>query len=368
MMLEQLQTFLNQNEIPKIKGKPKTFLGIAKQPHYENVLSNMLAFYFDVNEEHQCKDLFIKSLLELINDSRFETFFVFDVDTEYGISTQKRIDIVLQNNTHAIIIENKVYHHLHNDLHAYYNEIKALDKIGIVLSLYPISNINHPHFINITHLALLNKVMQNLGSYVLDASDKYVVFLKDLHQNIINLSHDLMSKENVDFYYKNQKKINELVIFQKKVKSHVLSELKKAGQTLEDLNLLEPWTNNSQNGRMVYYVSPKHKDLFFTILYEDLLKEERMIRIKIELQGKLLKNRGIYKKEIKFSEEEVSNFADHFESTNLDFAHFMLKEYELGANDIANLSEFIQQKLVDDHMLSAFRKMENFLDSKKVVE
>lgn len=367
MILEQLQTFLNQNEIPKIKGKPQTFLGIAKQPHYENVLSNMLAFYFDVNEEHQCKDLFIKSLLELINDSRFETFLDFDVYTEYGISTQKRIDIVLQNDTQAIIIENKVYHHLHNDLNAYYKAIKASGKIGIVLSLYPISNINHPHFINITHLALLNKVMQNLGNYILEASDKYVVFLKDLYQNIINLSHDLMSEENINFYYKNQKKINELVTFQKTVKSHVLSELIKAGQTLESLNLLQPRTNSQHDGRLVFYVSPKHHSLFFTILYEDLLKEERTIKIMIELTGKLLKDRGIYKKEIKFSEEEVSNFADHFESTNLDFAHFILKEYELGVDDIANLSEFIQQRLMDDHMLSAFRKIENFLDNKKLV-
>jgi hypothetical protein len=54
---EQLQTFLNQNEIPKIKGKQKTFLGIAKQPHYENVISNIYAFYFNVNEVHKFKSL-----------------------------------------------------------------------------------------------------------------------------------------------------------------------------------------------------------------------------------------------------------------------------------------------------------------------
>ena len=46
--LNKLQHFINQNDIPIIKGKPKTFLGIAKQPHYENVLSNIYAFYFDV--------------------------------------------------------------------------------------------------------------------------------------------------------------------------------------------------------------------------------------------------------------------------------------------------------------------------------
>ena len=143
--LKALQTFLNQNKIPVVKGKPKTFLGIAKQPHYENVLSNLYAFYFDVNEVHKLKDLFIKSLLELINTSSlakdnivFETFLNFDITTEYTTKNQKRIDILLQNNDQAIIIENKVYHIINNELNEYYNEIKAATTVGIVLSLSPI--------------------------------------------------------------------------------------------------------------------------------------------------------------------------------------------------------------------------------------
>lgn len=183
MNLTTLQSFLNQNDIPTIKGKPKTFLGIAKQPHYENVLSNIYAFYFDTNEVHKLKDLFIKSLLELINATAlakegvvFESFLNFEIITEYGTKNQKRIDVLLQNNEQAIIIENKVYHELNNDLEEYYNEIKVTDKIGIVLSLQPISDIKHKYFINITHTQLVNKVLQNLGNYMLHANDKYIVF------------------------------------------------------------------------------------------------------------------------------------------------------------------------------------------------
>lgn len=62
----QLQRFLNENDIPIIKSKPKTFLGIAKQPHYEDVLTNWYAFYFDDSEEHGLKGLFIESLMELL--------------------------------------------------------------------------------------------------------------------------------------------------------------------------------------------------------------------------------------------------------------------------------------------------------------
>ncbi|MGJ8734691.1 MAG: PD-(D/E)XK nuclease family protein [Cellulophaga sp.] len=370
--LEHLQTFLNQNDIPKIKGKPKTFLGIAKQPHYENVLSNIYAFYFNVNEEHQLNDLFVTSLLDCIKESKLasaketlQTFYDFDVETEFTTLKGGRIDLLLSNKEQAIIIENKVYHHLNNNLKDYWESIKVLDnnKIGVVLSLHPISNIKHSDFINITHLQLLNKAMHKLGKYLLNANDKYVVFLKDFYQNTINLSHPFMEKDTIDFYLKNQSRINDIFILKASFKKHIASELVKAGQTLENLNPLEPNNNSHQNGRLVYYISPKNANLFFTILYEDLLKEGKTIIIKIEFQGVLLNNRGVYKKDIDFTQEEEANYAEHFETTNLNFAHFMQKEYELSNHDITNLSSFIQERLEDDHLLSAFRKIELFLAS-----
>ena len=57
-----------------------------------------------------------------------ESFTNFTIMTEYGTKNQKRIDILLQNVEQAIIIENKVYHTLDNDLDEYYNEISNNDK------------------------------------------------------------------------------------------------------------------------------------------------------------------------------------------------------------------------------------------------
>ena len=169
----QLQTFLNRSDIPIAKEKPKTYLSIAKQPHYENVLSNIYAFYFDTNGEHNLGNLFIQSLLGLISGSNIvkgdskkvlEEFCDFDCDTEYSTDKNGRIDLLLSNDKNAIIIENKVYHHLNNDLSDYWNSIKLNEnnKIGLVMSLHPISDIQHKHFVNITHLDFLNAVMTSL--------------------------------------------------------------------------------------------------------------------------------------------------------------------------------------------------------------
>jgi hypothetical protein len=366
--LEQLQTFLNQSEIPKIKGKPKTFLGIAKQPHYENVLSNIYAFYFNVNEVHKFEDLFVCSLLALINKDakHIDTFFDFDVFTEYGVSDQKRIDLLLQNKEQAIIIENKVYHHLNNDLELYYNDVEATSKIGIVLSLHPISNIKHPHFINITHLQLLNRVMQNLESYLQKANDKYLVFLRDFYQNTINLSHAFMEKDDISFYYKNQPEINQLVQFKFKLREHIISEVVKVGETLDNINKYEPRINSTNNKRLVYYVSPKHKNLMITVVYEELLKPIRKMHIAIEMQGVPLKERVIFNElDTLTKEEKEIAFSDNFRTTDYNWTHFSVAHYYPSDDEITNLSEFIIDKLINHHFLSIFRKLETFLDTKK---
>lgn len=358
MQLEQLQTFLNQNEIPKIKGKPKTFLGIAKQPHYENVLSNIYAFYFEVNEVHKFKDLFVISLLELINKetTQIESFFDFKVFTEYGVSKHKRIDILLHNNEQAVIIENKVYHHLNNDLALYYNDVEANQKIGVVLSLHPISNIKHSHFINITHLQLLNQVMNNLGNYLMHANDKYVVFLKDFYQNIINLSQPLMNENDFNFYFENQEKINNLITYKASARKHLENEVKKAYRLLEEekLNIKLYESSGNVGNVLSYYISEVNKNLMFTIIYGDLLKTEGALRLIIELKGKALNNKERYRG-ISLTGEDNASF---YNSKNKVYAHFAVKSYKLEKAEIRNLGEFVYNKLKSDGFVEVFTKLE----------
>ncbi|PTX63083.1 PD-(D/E)XK nuclease superfamily protein [Kordia periserrulae] len=367
--LQVLQTFLNTNEIPTVKGKPKTFLSIAKQPHYENVWSNIYAFYFNVRESHKLNNLFIKSLISLIRESSlpdsktiFETFLNFDVVTELGAKEQKRMDIALFNNDQAILIENKVYHMLNNDLDIYYNELDKIEKVGIVLSLEPISKdkIEHPRFINITHLQLMQRVMQYLGTYLLKANDKYVVFLKDFYQNIINLSQPYMEQENINFYYQHQQKINQLVHYKFKLREHILSEVVKVGNELENLEKYEPRLNSFNDKRLVYYVCPHERNLMITVVYEKLLTNERVMHIAVEMQGDLLQNRNIYKEKIQFADEEKAIFANHFETTQEGWAHFAIKHYSPTPQQIGKLAEYIHKIIIDDHLLAIYNKLAAF--------
>ena len=157
-----------------------------------------------------------------------------------------------------------MYHQLNNDLNVYYEDVVAANKIGIVLSLKPIPKISHPNFLNITHIQLLNQVMSNLGNYLLEANDKYLVFLKDLFQNITNLSTGIMNTKDFEFYVANRDNIHYTARFLNRFKDHVKQEVERACHIL---NGEEPFLNlNNSGSRLRYFISKQV--LIFTMFFK----------------------------------------------------------------------------------------------------
>lgn len=382
MDLHALNAFLKMEVIPEIKKKPKTFLGIAKQPHYENVLSNIYAFFFNVNEEHGFNDLFVKSLIECIDEvklegKKFSSFTDFDVETEYatkGIGLWKkrgRIDLLLYNGEQAIIIENKVFHHLNNDLDDYWNSIK-LDKeskIGIILSLKPISQDQYKdfesknEFINITHSQLMSKVMANATSYFENTTESlknYHFYLRDFNQNILNISTPTMNENEIGFFTENKAKINQLVSFKYQFKQHVISGVENAGGAMMHVQPEVP-RHKSNARRLRYYRSKINPDLVFTIVFGGLFEEDGLLHIIIEPRGKTLRNGAIFKN-LQFDEKETEILQPAFYAkTNEAWAHFASKCYAPTKEEIADLRSFIQTKISEDSFASIFSKMEALL-------
>lgn len=367
MNLKALEEFLNHNVIPKIKRRPKTFLGIAKQPHYENVMSNIYAFYFTTTEVHGMQDLFVNSLLELINESKLgaqkkvNAILDFEVDTEVTTKKNGRIDLLLSSSEYAIIIENKVYHTLNNDLEDYWDSIAVTDnveenKIGIVLSLYKLA-VTHPHFINITHLEFLKRVIQNMGNYLMVAKDKYVVFLKDFYQNTLNMSKSEMDSKELKFYFDNQTKIIEVKDFHFAVREHIYNQVEAVVNLIdEDLRLLK--SKGEPSKRLRFLLSPKNKNLMITVFFEQLLTPKKELFLMVELKNELLKNKERYSF-ISFTEQEKIILRDTFyEDINATWCHFAVGHYILNEDNVANLSQFIAEKLEEDGLLSVYRKLE----------
>lgn len=363
--IELLESFINKIEIPKLKPRVKTFLGISKQPHYENVWSNIYAFFFNVNEEHHFNDLFIVSLLQLINEKTNQEFpFDNNFEIQRELETQKkgRIDLLLANESSAIIIENKVYHKLNNDLNDYFTSLKNRNFIqGIVLSLKPISKIQHQKFINITHLEFLDKVMVNLSNYSYNYENKYTVFLKDFHQNIINMSKPI-EIDILNFYYKNEKQISKI----KKIRDEVVNHIKSQIENVQPFNNIKlgSKSNRFNEKRLRYFESKNGKNLKFTILFDSLLKEEKKLSAYIEIQGDLINKKNLINESLFNDEEKQRLKKDIQTNANKSWLHIAEKHYELSEYEIEDLTNFISEKVFDDTFMSIFRKLESVLFNK----
>ena len=155
-------------------------------------------------------DLFIRSLEELIGLGHF--LIDFTVEREFVVNDDKRIDILLytKDSRKAIIIENKVYHSLNNDLNLYQRSVRKMlggkaDVKTIVLGMHhynlalykQASEIETSNKFSITHKELLDKVFDNLSAYIKDARTEYIFLLKEFYKNICNMTLIVI---NMNFY------------------------------------------------------------------------------------------------------------------------------------------------------------------------
>lgn len=203
------------SKVPKLEAKAPTYLEISGQPHFENVCSNILAFYFNTNASHGFKDLVLRSFIECYDESLLDRFDIetIQVKRELYVDDKNRIDIVVECSELVIVIENKIFHVLNNNLELYKKSIeKRYNKTPsfIVLSLK--EEKPEKPFIAVTYEKFFQKLKQNLGTYFVNTNNQYTTFLIDFIQTIENLTK--MKKHNqkyIEFYLKNMNEVDNLV-------------------------------------------------------------------------------------------------------------------------------------------------------------
>lgn len=191
------------------------FFDIAGYPHYENVVSNILSFYFDTKAKHDMKDLWIKSLVKVYNKKENKKEYEGSIETPNGIEREtnannKRIDLLMVANEFIIVIENKIYADDGYNPFDYYhslakekakeNELNEKNLIEILLSLEDRGNKDDKergyHFVNIRYDELFDEVKNNVGQYIVNAKEKWIIYMNEFVKNIANLMEN--SKMKVD--------------------------------------------------------------------------------------------------------------------------------------------------------------------------
>jgi hypothetical protein len=185
---------------PTHEETDQTIFEICGFPHYENVVSNVLAFFFDDNNNHNLKGLLTKSLIEASEISESNLDLQFEAEREVRTETGKYIDILLNNDSCCIVIENKIWAPLYNDLNDYIEHAKKSGKnqiFGIVLSMWELDP-GHPDFVNVTYSNFISKIRDNLGHFIVRNTNQHLFLLVDLMNNLEKLYERGLSM-NFDF-------------------------------------------------------------------------------------------------------------------------------------------------------------------------
>lgn len=199
-----LKLLLAFNSLPLTKSRP-TFMEVSGYPHYENVCSNILKFYFDTTAEHGLKDLLLSAFLRMAGKESVIPGAV-TVSREYPSTNQTRIDLVIKGESFVIAIENKIFHWVANDLDGYASTVDSLAKgeqfvIKTVLGLHPIKDTLKGGFVSFTYDKLWREVRNQLGYYITQANPKWVTYLLDFMETTTNLAGQNMELKQADQFF-----------------------------------------------------------------------------------------------------------------------------------------------------------------------
>ncbi len=234
---EQYLELLGKFESLPKKVRSESIFDIAGYPHYENVASNILAFFLNPNNEHGLGQLILSSLLNLAAASETNQSNV-QVSREVYTINGGRLDILIETDNQLIGIENKIYHYLVNDLEDY---SKSLDKwaqpnqLTVVKIILGIREEQESFdFISITYEELFSKVKECLGSYATTSSQKWLLYLIDFISTIEKLKGDDMEfDENDKFFIENEDRVSSLVNARNRFLSKLNSKVNKLQEKIE---------------------------------------------------------------------------------------------------------------------------------------
>ena len=174
-----------------------------------------------------------------------------------------------------------------------------------------------------------------------------------------------MEKDNITFFYKHQKKINQLTKFKNSVSGYVQSEIEKVGKILDEGSDLSIPRGTVNKRRLRYFLSPVNTDFMITFVFDGLLTQKKNMFIILEFKGDSLNHKEKFS-QIDFTIEEKEILVSSFkENKSKHFAHFSFREYELLEEDILDLSGYIAKKFEEDKFGAVYSKVRAFLRKEK---
>ncbi len=254
-------------QVPLRPERLPTFMEITRYPHYEDVCSNILAFFFDPDNPHGLGTLFLDALVRVggIEDQGGVFGRNVRVDREEPTDAGNFIDILIQSDIHAVLVENKIFQGVDNPLDDYAKYLDSLPKCHkyrFLLTLKPVDestkrDIECYGFQNITHEDLVNEIRGLLGGYVANVDTRYLTFMLDFLNTLDYLPEDMaMDQKFVDFL-KNRPEgevenfLNRINEFRRGLRNQI--NLLQKGIDVSSYDNVSPWKNPENLSHVLTY-------------------------------------------------------------------------------------------------------------------
>lgn len=121
MDLKHLQSFINEfSELPKPPEVEPNLFSLGARGHYENPITDLLAFFFDTNAAHGLESLALEALIMLLPEGQQPRDLHLIRPPEREVTTGRgRIDLLMVSSDWVIVLENKIFHAQNNPFDDY---------------------------------------------------------------------------------------------------------------------------------------------------------------------------------------------------------------------------------------------------------
>lgn len=229
--MDKFSQFTNLlNDAKKFKGVELSVFDVAGFPHYENVISNILAFFFTPDGRHGLRKCFLKALVDCLEHNSSILLSDVKVDRE-AYTGNGRLDLVIKTRTHLIGIENKIRAPLVNDLSdysSYLDDLAIQNGIGSGNVLKVVLSIREEQvsdgFKNVTYQNFFEKLNLNDLNIANDDANKWILFAKDLVSSVEKEMNNFSAED--DFASEKEDEIRELINIYNNYKSKLNLKLK----------------------------------------------------------------------------------------------------------------------------------------------
>ena len=238
---------------------------IAGYPHYENVCSNILAFFIDPEEPHKLGTLILDALASAARIDVSGGAISSNVSVEREVITDdgNRIDLLIESDNHIVLVENKIYAVVSNpfeDYAAYLNE-KANGRAEhkLLLTLRPTSEGSEWCFTNLTYAEFVEQIRSLLGRYVSNAETRYLTMFLDFLNTLENLQGGTrMDQQFVKFLAERNDDLEDLLAEIARFKKELRERVRELGDSID--------LENHGNVEQIFQREPN-------CLYDDLVHD-----------------------------------------------------------------------------------------------